>query len=245
MLAIPEEAAVVEDLGGDCAMGPDRASSMSCLQYPAHPFPPDLCRDIANLPEGFRELALSLRISREVIRLVIAAGRQAFFDAEEFRAAPKICCPSMIMTYSRKFLESSARVTESIVCVSVIVSCLRSISFPFGNEDLELMTALGSLAALRGGRESTPDQHHHYVWTVMVVAEACQQQPLLSPITNRLLTDLLEPAARNDSHLLGDWANMEEILRKYLWRHDLLDKWKCLWASTLQKLRSTDEPRSP
>ncbi|ETI19544.1 hypothetical protein G647_09378 [Cladophialophora carrionii CBS 160.54] len=240
MLAIPKQPELVEDFGSDCSLG--REHDISSLHYPVHPFPPDLCSDIANLPEGFRELALSLQLSREVIRLIIGASRQAFFDAEEVKSRPKIYCPSMIMTFSRKIFASSARVTEAIVCLSIVVSCLRSASFPFGKEDLQLVMELSSLAARRGARESTPDQHYHYIWTVMVAAEACEQDPLLSPIIDKLLMDLLEPTARHDlkaPHLLGEWATLEEILRRYFWRHDLLEKWKCVWAAALQKRRST------
>ena len=40
------------------------------IKYPEHPFPPDLCIEIAKLPEGFRELALSATLSLQIIHLL-------------------------------------------------------------------------------------------------------------------------------------------------------------------------------
>ncbi|KAJ9607366.1 hypothetical protein H2200_008439 [Cladophialophora chaetospira] len=40
------------------------------LEYPSHPFPPDLCITIAKLPEGFRDLALSSSLSLQIIALL-------------------------------------------------------------------------------------------------------------------------------------------------------------------------------
>ncbi|OCT53722.1 hypothetical protein CLCR_09974 [Cladophialophora carrionii] len=40
------------------------------LEYPKHPFPPELCVTIAKLPDGFRELALSATLSLQIIALL-------------------------------------------------------------------------------------------------------------------------------------------------------------------------------
>lgn len=147
----------------------------------------------------------------------------------------------MVVTYSRKFLHSSTRVTESIVCRSIIVAAMRSVSFPYGREDLQLVKDLSALLTERGLEESSPDQYHHYVWTVMMAAEACQKEPSLSAVTAPLLTDLLAPTARNEANapsFLAGWAKLEKLMKKYLWRFDLLDKWEGVWESSLKELRS-------
>ncbi len=147
----------------------------------------------------------------------------------------------MVITYSRKFLHSSNRVTESIVCLSIIVAAMRSVSFPVCSEDLQLVKDLSALIMERGIEESTLDQYHHYVWTVIMAAEACQNQPSLSAITTPLLTDLLAQTARHEANapgFLADWGKLEKVLKKYLWRHDLMDKWKSVWESSLKDLRA-------
>ena len=235
MLAIPKEGQEAED-DANCSPA-DSALKSSFLQYPAHPFPPTLCSDVADLPEGFRELALSLRLSREVIRLVIAANRQAFVETKVFKS-----CPSMIITFSRRFFQSSTRVTESIVCLSVIVAFMRSVLFPIGAEDLQLVKEIASLIAQRRVEESSVDQYHHYVWTVIMTTEACQNEPSLSAITTPLLADLLGPTARNDAtapDFLADWTRLERLLKKFLWRRELLDRWKIVWETSLRKLQTT------
>ncbi|EXJ71002.1 uncharacterized protein A1O5_05995 [Cladophialophora psammophila CBS 110553] len=237
MLAIPKANEKLAELGdNDRPQRTDSRVPGLQLDYPTHPFPPDLCHDISNLPEGFRELALSLRLSREVIRLVIAASRQAFPEAwEVHQSRPWICCPSMVLMYSRKYLGQSSRVTERLVSLSVLISCMRSVSFAFGAEELPLLEQLASLAAQRGFEESSTDQDHHYVWTVIMTAEACRRGSL-SSVADQLVCDLLESKARNDMTapgLLGNWTRLEGVLKRYLWRQDLLDEWRNVWVTTL------------
>jgi hypothetical protein len=40
------------------------------LHYPSHPFKPDLCKQISNLPVGFADLALTTKISVELIEVL-------------------------------------------------------------------------------------------------------------------------------------------------------------------------------
>ncbi|KAJ9614220.1 hypothetical protein H2200_002356 [Cladophialophora chaetospira] len=234
LLGFPTEGELIGE-GGTC-FSSDAESERSCLHYPVHPFPGSLCSDVADLPEGFRELALSLGLSREVIKLIIAANQQAFSVTKEFKS-----CPSMVMTFSRRFLQASSRVTESIVCLSVIVAFMRSVSFPFSTEDLDLVTELSLLVKERGFEESSIDQYHHYVWTVIMTAEACQHESSLSTITSRLLHDLLMPIVRNDKSapdVLTDWAKLQKVLKKYLWKQDMLDKWENLWEISIRELQT-------
>ncbi|KIX04086.1 uncharacterized protein Z518_07639 [Rhinocladiella mackenziei CBS 650.93] len=224
-----------------CSQEPDLP--ISRLQYPAHPFPPDLCTGLADLSEGFRELALSCRLSTEVIRLVIAAHKQICVDTEDRYPRTRIYCPTMVVLYAKRYLEVSDRVTESIVCLSIIMISMRSFASYFRAQDRLLLENLVLLASKRGIEESTLDQYHHFVWTIIMAAEGSRSD-VLSPYVDTLICTLLGPSARNElkaQDFLQDWTKLEKILKKYLWRSDLLYEWKCTWESAMASLKMESE----
>jgi hypothetical protein len=210
------------------------------LRYPDPPFPADLCKDISNLPRGFQQLAVARRLSREVVRLVIISSRQGVFDTKEVVNQPTLCCPSMTVLLARKFAEASVRITESLVCRSIIIAAMRSVSFPLGMEDLQLIQEFAYLATERAAEENGDDEFNFYVWAVIMAAEACRHVPALSAITSKILADLLAPVARKEPRapeFLADWSKLEQLLKKYLWTQDLLSEWKNMWQQTLDELR--------
>jgi len=145
--------------------------------------------------------------------LIIAAHRQAFMTNQQDNAPPQICCPTMILLYSTKYFEASVRVTESLVCLSILMMCMRSFSLCLTYQDQAVAKKLSLLSARRGIEEASADQYHHFIWTVIMAAEASPSQ---TPST--LLSDLLAPTARNGlkaQAVLDDWAKLEKIMKKY------------------------------
>ena len=217
---------------------PERATAS--LEYPRHPFPPDLCTTIASLPDGFRELALSRHLSREVIDLIFAVHSQVFISTQETPTVKKFACTQMAISHAKRYLEASDRVTESIVCLSIIMISMRSFSYRFSVQDHLILKKLSVLASQRGLQEATSEQFHHFVWTIIMAAEASQCEPLTT-YTNKLMSDLLGSTARHElkwHDFLEDWTKLEKILKKYFWRKDLIYEWKCSWESTMRSLRA-------
>lgn len=55
-----------------------------------------------------------------------------------------------------------------------------------------------------------------------------------------LVSDLLMSAARNEltaPAFLADWDKLEQILKKFLWRPDLVEQWRRTWEGSMKGLK--------
>jgi hypothetical protein len=213
---------------------------MPPLDYPKHPFPPEICAIIANLPEGFRELALNGHLSVEVIALIDLAQRQLFSNTGDRFIQLKDYCPATIIMHAKQYLSISKRLTESIVCLSIMLISMRSFCYRFSPQKYLFPKKLLLLARDLGMGEASREQYEHFVWTVLLTAEACQCQPLVT-YTEPLMEQIFGPTARNEAHSetwLGEWTALRKVMKKFLWGRDLMHEWKDRWEAEMRRLKN-------
>jgi len=224
--------------------GQPAATTAPPLEYPTHPFPPEVCGIIANLPQGFRELALNGHLSVQVIALIDLAQRQLFSSTSDQIILLKDYCPATIIMHAKRCLSISQRLTESLVCLSVMLISMRSFCYRFSPQKYLFPKKLMMLARERGAREASREEQEHFVWTVLLTAEACQCRPL-SKYTEPLMEQVFGPTARNEARAeeawLGDWAKLREVVQKFLWGRDLVYEWRSKWEAEMSRLKTTEE----
>lgn len=222
---------------------PEASATMpSSLEYPTHPFPPEVCEIAANLPQGFRELALNGHLSVEVIALIDLTRRQLFSSTGDKLIQLKDYCPATIIMHAKRYLSISRRLTESIVCLSIMLVSMRSFCYRFSPQKYLFPKKLLLLARDRGAAEASREQQEHFVWTVLLTTEACQCQPLVK-YTEPLMEQIFGPTARNEARAeawLGDWAQLREVMQKFLWGRDLVYEWRDRWEVEMRRLKKTE-----
>lgn len=190
---------------------------------------------IAGLPEGFRELALDRHLSIEVIGLIDLTQRQLFPpDARILRLEDH--CPANIIMQAKRYLRVSTRLTESLVCLSLMLISMRSFCYRFSPQLYLFPKKLWVLARQRGRAEASLEQHHHFIWTVLLTAGACKCQPLVKYVDPLLVQifDSAQPAGTTANESLRDWPKVKSIMKKFLWSRDLLLEWQDVWQLNMR-----------
>ena len=203
------------------------------LEYPSHPYAPELCDSIATMPAGFRTLALqrtlSIRmlgilahLSRVVQHVNHALQRIATADEIMFLLSYK---PHLIVQDTYACLKScrlSGSKMEISLCYSLVAfkwsvmnqGCLSPI-YP------ELVRSLlGSLEELK------PRLHEEecYVWMSMVAIGHSYNIQSFSERGNRLLESIL-----NKYTFAKDWTKFKAVLGRFFWYEPLGQEWEGCW----------------
>ncbi|KIW86742.1 uncharacterized protein Z519_12655 [Cladophialophora bantiana CBS 173.52] len=212
------------------------------LQYPSHPFPPDLCALIAKLPDGFREVALSGRLCVHIITLL--SGISEWVDQLQ---SPRKKAVLPLGDPNGTYLKQTHVCLELVplrglnTLERVLCSALAAITTETFNKSKQqnpvhrrLIESLSEMLCRYNLRDLPPECT---TWMALVIAgpvfppaeRAAGKATALStgqPQTPRtiLLDRILESStsARN-------WKWVKKSVAKFFWSEDLLETWRQTW----------------
>ncbi|KIX92963.1 uncharacterized protein Z520_11236 [Fonsecaea multimorphosa CBS 102226] len=223
----------------------EKGHRISTLTYPGHPFLPDLCAVIAQLPEGFAEVALSGSIAVELISFLVKLTELFIWIASsqhERNAQPK---PDMTMQRAIYDLQclSALQLTpiEMQISRALLAFCLHlynEMSF-----HIPLARPLRPLLETFNAHTETPRSpwlNRCLYWCSIVTASAWDTQIDASPERHVVLDNLINklPEARS-------WEDTEEMMRMFLWQDRLADEWEICWRAASFRRRRQRRGASP
>ena len=208
------------------------------LDYPSHPYSPDICLIIAKLPIGFQEVTLSSLLSTHVLKflkeisewttrynLAICenhTGDQSVYSLEGMRLA----------NHGAIILGScNLKPKERLLCIGLLTYIIsfdgQQARHPRGLED--------HMADLRdAARGLLLSKCWLLTWIAMVIAAA--KDSMAVPLTNRwLLIDQLV-----DEGELKEWQDLQQILCRFFWNESLDRRWESCWRIALERKRQRE-----
>ncbi len=201
------------------------------LQYPRHPFPPQLSRLIARLPEGFRELAMARKISLQTVKLLHqVAVRLETLDLE---LIPSVWGKSEQFGLMRIAATDSAPKLEQRLCMLVLVfernwlettgdqGRSRRLDGRIGQVwDERLLDCMESLPQLE--RDADVD---FMIWAAFVRMTTGDASKLSTEESDELMTLLFLLCPRQ----MKSWETVSMSLKRYFWSPPLMDRWHTKW----------------
>ncbi|EXJ64876.1 hypothetical protein A1O7_01215 [Cladophialophora yegresii CBS 114405] len=241
-------------LGQYLEISPDDPASISTrqIEFIHHPFPPDICRDIAKLPVGLAEAALTGHLSVQCIKLLAEAAswaplvngattspEQATNARDRYCrlfAEPRECSRNAVMLLLDLRRSGLPPGLEHVICLGLAIA-VRHVS----GENRTNIFDTASLAALAKviktiDNPSVADSEV-IIWMSLLVTWRTQSAKPI-PRANELLDYVLEsfPASRT-------WKRVSMICRKFWWFERFQSDWERCWrrAITRQQQRSVSE----
>jgi Fungal specific transcription factor domain len=208
------------------------------LNYPSHPYPPNICLIISKLPIGFQEDSLASLLSTQVLKfleeisewttrynLAICENRtrdQSVYSLAGMRLA----------NHGAVILGScNLKPKERLLCIGLLTYI---VSFD------------GQQARHQRGLEDHMADLKHtshglllskcwlLTWIAMIVAAA--KDSMAVPLTNRwLLIDLLVDEGEH-----REWRDLQQILHKFFWNESLDTRWESCWRIALERKRQRE-----
>lgn len=215
------------------------------LEYPTHPFFPDLCACIAVMPKGFRDLALEAMVSVQVLQILERMSRfvthvdrmlQHVATAQEvyFLLLYK---PHLVVQDAFLCLEAWRRGCGSkmepalcygLIAFSWLVTGQARIGPVYWRLVQKFMDWIEQI-------EPKEPEMECLIWLSMVAAVHCQGHDTFSKRAHLLLDRLLQMHAPAQ-----DWANLQALLRKFFWHTPLVADWHQCWkAAIVRRARPT------
>ncbi|OQV07571.1 Fungal specific transcription factor domain-containing protein isoform 2 [Cladophialophora immunda] len=222
------------------------------LQYPRHPFPPDLCTLIAKLPDGFREVALSGSLCVQIITMLsyVSEWVKQLQGPRKKGVLPLGDPNGTYMKQTQTCLElvplRGLNTLERVLCsatAAVTTETFRK-SKQQNPVHRRLVESLSEMLARYNLRDLPPECT---IWMALVIAgpphpategatskatSANNNQPH-SP-RNILLDRILE-----DSSSARNWKWVKKSITKFFWSEDLVETWRQTWE--LGVLRYTEK----
>ncbi|OAP65231.1 hypothetical protein AYL99_01203 [Fonsecaea erecta] len=201
------------------------------LRYPKHPFPPTLSALVTKLPDGFRELALSCKISIKTIELLYQLASRVSGECAE--VLPHVWGRSEQFELMRVVATEAAPKLERQICFLALIferSWLATTSGPavprrlYGRMDQIFRDHL---------REVTRDMielgtavdSDFMIWATMVIVTTANESKL-SEDESRELMGLVFILCRQ----MKSWDTTMESLRRYYWNEPLMARWQTEWS---------------
>jgi len=216
----------------------DPGHRVSTLTYPRHPFQPDLCTLISQLPDGLVELTLAGNIAIELVSFLVKLCETIKWLSLDDMDKATMNRPEMTLQ----------RAIYDIQCLSALpltpfearlAHGLLAFCFHLYNElvfHLPLARPLRPVVEAFNSRTDIPRsvwQQRCLLWCSIVIASSWDVQVDASPQKHELLDKLL-----SSSRDAKTWTGTEEILRQFLWHDVLADQLEICWrAAAFRQVR--------
>ena len=212
------------------------------LEYPSHPFMPDLCTAIALMPPGFRDLALSRTLSSQMLLIL---ERMSKFVQHVSRALKKKATPKemyFLLLYKPHLVVQDAYVLlkswdldegnssiEPCLCYALI-----AFSWNVFNNQVRIAPVYKQLAqnlvAALEQFQAGPTETDCLIWMSMLAASHSRGNQALALRGPRRLDIVMEcyPHTRN-------WQKLQKVLQKFFWYEPLAEEWELCWKAAMQR----------
>jgi hypothetical protein len=199
---------------------PVQIQASVCPEYPVHPFPADLCAIIAYLPQGIQELALTGRISIQIIhRLDLNRNQVAnlLTDAD----------PDKTQAEHWNKLIRSCTEFERVVWLSLVSYHLRSATY---RSDLNKLAE----AVIELNPPDSRAEEEWLLWTRMVILGSSLQD-ISFDTRRKVLRRLFD-----DHPEATDWCLLEKIVKKFYWNESLAVESQRYWLEGRMRINNSD-----
>lgn len=202
------------------------------LTYPAHPYFPALCATISALPEGFRDLALSSRLSLQVIHhldKVTQWMKSLVQSPAEKRDSNSAYVEELQLAHQTRILLETCSLTqeENLACVGAIGFIIthddrvQTDRHPKGLTDfIPDPECLSSEIQLRNVT----------LWMALVVAAAKHNGTTPLQSQSALLDHVVAQYWYNN-----DWAHIQARVSSFFCTEGLERRWKICWERALER----------
>ena len=201
------------------------------IDYPALPFPPELCTVLSRLPPGFSELCLSGRLSTQTMQVLASlsgtttARDSAGYDQTRLDAEIQAMLSALQRLSLMKIASLEKYITCGLVAYAFQLRRLRALN-------LFHDPTLGSFIKLMPNQEK-PDsarEQQCMIWISMAVSGSLSLRTIRMPGTHLVLDKTFElyPAMCN-------WITMEATVKSFFWTPSILKHWrKCHDVATVR-----------
>jgi hypothetical protein len=217
------------------------------LDYPTHPFFPDLCASIATMPKGFRDLALEGAVSTQMLHIL---ERMSKFVTHVDRVHQRVA--TMQEVYFLLLYKPHLVVQDAYICLEAWrrgggsgiepALCFGLIAFSWsvmgqGRISPTYWELVQNLVNSIEQPEPLEHENECLTWLSMVAAAHCQGNEALSAQADRILDRLMERQAH-----AKEWASLQAVLRKFFWHTPVAAEWERCWkAAIVRQSRSASE----
>ncbi|KIW95948.1 uncharacterized protein Z519_03014 [Cladophialophora bantiana CBS 173.52] len=206
------------------------------LQYPKQSFPRELSNLTDNLPDGFRELAVSCKISIQTIKLLHQVALR--MTGERPEALPHVWGRSEQFELMRVVATGSVPKLERQVCLLVLIferSWL--VTTPDSVAPRRMYGRIGQVFRDRL-REVTQNMAElgtdvdsdFMIWATMVIVTATDESKLSEEERKELMALLFMLCPQTKS-----WNTTMGSLRKYYWSQALMAQWHSEWLAATSR----------
>lgn len=205
-------------------------AGIGCLKYPRHPFSPQLCKNLSNLPIGLFGIAMSELLSFEMIEilvLLVQVREEMSSDQLEILATLQRV-RTITINIRSLFPAPEIPDTEKYLFYGVWAFTI--------NLDDQLQHPTNKAASARFllkpfAQLQLPQPMPHrecVIWVYVSFAGATRFYDL--SYSNRILDSLLR-----DFPECRDWECLEEIIRRFLWTETIISHWKGCWQEGMER----------
>ncbi|OAL29468.1 hypothetical protein AYO20_09205 [Fonsecaea nubica] len=214
-------------LGQYLQISPDDPTAIpkSHIEYIRHPFPPDICREVASLPVGLAEAALSGHLSVQCIKLLASVASWAPLVDGLTSSSPSSSSAASPFDQSQDLkLRSRLPVgLEHVICLGLAIA-VRHLS----GENRTNIFDTASLAALtksvKAIESPSVSDSEVIVWLSLLISWRIQSAKPV-PKADALLDYVLDsfPVSRS-------WKKVSAICRKFWWFDCFQAEWEKCWS---------------
>jgi hypothetical protein len=218
---------------------------MEGLEYPTHPFRPDLCNSIAKMPKGFRDLALQAVLSVQMLQILERMSEWHTRTEHVHQKVETLEEMSLLQAHEPQVEAQEAnRCLETLMssgqgggierCLfyGLIAYCLEV--FAQKKFSPELYWVVQDLPMALEQIEPDPLETECLMWVSVVAVGRCKGS--LSQKGSEIMDKLLEDHPR-----LKEWDKVEETLRKFFWYDSLAVEWKRCWSAAVIRRKPARE----
>lgn len=222
------------------------------LDYPKHPFPLDLCTTIAQLPDGFRELALSSALSLPIIT-ILASLSEWINQMQSGRKRGKAPVGEPNGTYLKQtpaclelVTHSNLSVLERVLCFALVAVTVETFNRtqqinPIHNRQIESLTdalrlydlcnldsecTMWMSLVLAGSPRSSPEKNPHLLSVSEENGRGAENKLHLRRPREALLASTLARTAN-----ARNWTWVKETVQKFFWDEQRLELWRQTWQA--------------
>ncbi|EXJ64278.1 hypothetical protein A1O7_00614 [Cladophialophora yegresii CBS 114405] len=217
------------------------------LEYPEHPFPPELCVTIAQLPDGFRELVLSATLSLQIIALLSSVSQwiEQMQLGRKKNVLPLGESNGTYLRQTHRCLElvplQGLGVMERAICAAIATLTTETINKtkqqnPVHRRMIETLSEM----LYRHDLQSLPVECT--MWLALVIAgpphpvegdvaspassagESCNSDQPQRP------RDVLLDKIIQDSSSARNWKWVKKAVQKFFFDEELLEAWRQTWG---------------
>ncbi|KIX95828.1 uncharacterized protein Z520_08536 [Fonsecaea multimorphosa CBS 102226] len=222
------------------------------LQYPKHPFPPNLCTLIAKLPDGFREVALSGSLCVQIITILsrVSEWVRQLQGPRKKGILPLGDPNGRYMKQTQACLElvplRGLNTVERVLCSALAAVTVETFSKLKEQNPVHrrMLETLSEMLATYNLRDLPPECA---TWMALVIAGPAQ--PSTEGTTSKATStnkgqphnprNILLDRMIEDSSSARNWKWVNNSVKKFFWSEDLLETWRQTWE--LGIVRYTDK----